>query len=103
MIKISPNNLNFENISKKRIRVPWPEKIFLHVKVLRVTIFFASLLVSTARICSSQDIFSSNITPDNYIVFPSKLLSAIFKAGNFKERQSFADFYKKECIWSSCY
>ena len=55
-------------------------------------IFFASL-VSTVRVCSSQDMFSSNITPKNFIaVFLSILLSAIFKAGNFKGRLSLEDF-----------
>ena len=56
---------------------------------------FASL-VSTVQICSSQEIFSSNITPKNFIaVFLSILLSGIFKAGNFKGRSSLEDFLLK--------
>ena len=63
-------------------------------------IFFASL-VSTVQICSSQDMFSSNITPKNFIaVFLSILLSAIFKAGNFRGRSSLEDFFLKKSVFS---
>ena len=58
-------------------------------------IFFASL-DSTVQICFSQDMFSSNIIPKNFIaVFLSILLSAFFKAGNLKDRLSLGDFSSK--------
>ena len=73
----------------------YAKQIFLEVKVFArksKTIFFASL-VRTVRICSSQVTFLSNITPKNFIAnFFSILLSAIFKASNFKSRSSLADF-----------
>ena len=37
MLKIFPKYLNFENISKKCIRVPWPYSIFLVLGVLKIS------------------------------------------------------------------
>ena len=49
------------------------------------SIFVASL-VSIVRICSSQDMFSSNITPKKFIAdFLSILFSAVFKGRSFSE------------------